>query len=331
MRQATRALRRRSRRGLILLYHRIAGPRFDPLLLDVSPEHFDAHLTLLARDWAPLPLDVFEDLRRAGALPDRAVAVTFDDGYADNLHAAAPLCARHRVPATVFVTSGMVGSPDEFWWDDVERCCAAIAAALPSGPCPVPGVRWAPDGAPLGAPAWHAALPAPHTALQRLFLDLTAALKPLGAAARAERVEALRAWAGVGAPARESHRTLTAAELGSLASAPGMSIGAHSVTHPVLATLAPVEQRRELADSRAALAQQVGRAVTSAAYPFGTADDIDAATPAAARSVGYRLAVANIPEAAWRWNDPHRLPRLLVRDWDGAEFSRQMTRWWRDG
>jgi peptidoglycan/xylan/chitin deacetylase (PgdA/CDA1 family) len=119
------ALRRRSPRGVILLYHRIAGPRHDPLFLDVSPSNFDAQLSVISRTCAALRLDEFEALRRAGRLPARAAAVTFDDGYADNLHAAAPLLARHGIPATVFVTAAMVGSASGFPWDGAD-------AGLPS-------------------------------------------------------------------------------------------------------------------------------------------------------------------------------------------------------
>src|SRR5437867_770420 len=115
-RRAARELRRRSARGVALLYHRVGGPRFDPFLLDVSPARFDAQMAALHGGYAVLPLDEFEAKRSAGALPPRAVTVTFDDGYADNLTTAAPLLERHGVPATLFVTTGLVGATREFWW-----------------------------------------------------------------------------------------------------------------------------------------------------------------------------------------------------------------------
>ena len=107
---AVAAIRRRSARGIVLLYHRVAGPRRDPQGLDVSADRFDAQLAVLRRAAAPLPLAEFEAHRRDGTLPERAVAVTFDDGYADNLLVAAPILARHAVSATIFVTAGMVGA-----------------------------------------------------------------------------------------------------------------------------------------------------------------------------------------------------------------------------
>jgi peptidoglycan/xylan/chitin deacetylase (PgdA/CDA1 family) len=49
------------------------------------------------------------------------VVVTFDDGYADNLHHAKPLLERYGIPATVFVTSDYIGQEHEFWGDKLER------------------------------------------------------------------------------------------------------------------------------------------------------------------------------------------------------------------
>jgi peptidoglycan/xylan/chitin deacetylase (PgdA/CDA1 family) len=61
------------------------------------------------------------DAARQGALPAGAVAVTFDDGYADNLANAAPLLVEFGVPATMFLSTGAIVNGCEFWWDDLER------------------------------------------------------------------------------------------------------------------------------------------------------------------------------------------------------------------
>jgi peptidoglycan/xylan/chitin deacetylase (PgdA/CDA1 family) len=66
----------------------------------------------------------------SGTRSDRAVLVTFDDGYADNLYNAKPLLERYDILATVFVTSGYIGATREFWYDDLERIL------LHTGPLP---------------------------------------------------------------------------------------------------------------------------------------------------------------------------------------------------
>jgi peptidoglycan/xylan/chitin deacetylase (PgdA/CDA1 family) len=291
------ALRRRSRRGLVLLYHRIAGPRRDPQMLDVRARNFDEQLGILARTTTPLPLDEFESLRRSGSLPARAVAVTFDDGYADNLHAAAPALMRHGIPATVFITTGMIGSEREFWWDDVERIAfdAPLAGDDPAS-------------------------------RQREYASLVSALHPLPTAVREQRLAALRASASVPEKGRESHRALTPDELRGLAARPRISIGAHTITHPSLARLSVDDQTREMAGSTAWLERELGIHVRALAYPFGTPGDVSRDTVRAAADV-CDYAMATDSGAAWRWSPRWRLPRVTVRDWDAALFSRRLDEW----
>lgn len=111
------------RRGAvaILLYHRVAHLESDPQQLAVTPARFEEHLRVLRDTCTPVELADVPRLLRAARLPRRPVAVSFDDGYRDNLLAAKPLLERHGVPATVFVASGYVGSGREFWWDELDR------------------------------------------------------------------------------------------------------------------------------------------------------------------------------------------------------------------
>lgn len=294
------ALRRRSPRGLVLLYHRIAGPRRDPQMLDVSALNFDEQLGILARTTTPLPLDEFESLRRSGNLPERAVAVTFDDGYADNLHAAAPALVRHGIPATVFITTGMIGSEREFWWDDAERIAfdAPLAGDDPAS-------------------------------RQREYVSLVSALHPLPTAVRQQRLAALRGPASVPEKGRESHRALTPDELRALAARPQISIGAHTITHPSLARLSVDDQTREMAGSAAWLERELGTRVRALAYPFGTPGDVSRDTVRAAADV-CDYAMATDSGAAWRWSPRWRLPRVTVRDWDAVLFSRRLDEWFEE-
>ena len=324
------AVRRRAPRGIVLLYHRVAGPRRDPQGLDVSPEHFDAHLAALRRHATPMALDDFEARRRAGSLPLRAVAVTFDDGYADNLLAAAPILVRHRVSATVFVTAGMVGANREFWWDDAERIAFAPTLLGPAVPhlelawSAADGVRPPETGA---DDRWTVLSAADPTPRHRLYRALCAALYTLNAPAAAERLSAWRAWAGVAAEARGTHRALTLDELGALARSGGIAVGAHTMTHPVLARLDPGEQRRELEESRTWLSRALGLPVPSAAYPFGTRAEVSHETAVAARAAGFDHAMANEPAPAWRWSSRWRVPRVIVRDWDADTFVQHIDGW----
>ena len=100
------------------MYHRIAHPPVDPWGLAVQPDHFEQHLTVLRRSRQTFPMSQFVQRLERHTLPRNAVAVTFDDGYVDNLRAAKPRLAAGDVPATLFVTTGPVGQRTEYWWDE---------------------------------------------------------------------------------------------------------------------------------------------------------------------------------------------------------------------
>ncbi len=107
--------------ALILIYHRISDEKPDLWQLCVTPNHFEQHLEVL-REWGRvMGLPEFARRLREGSQPTRTVVLTFDDGYADNLHNALPLLERHDIPASVFVVTGNVESTREFWWDELER------------------------------------------------------------------------------------------------------------------------------------------------------------------------------------------------------------------
>lgn len=95
----------------ILLYHSIStqsSPRFRPWV--VPPESFAAHMDALADDgYEPMTVDLLARLLHRGLMPARPVVITFDDGYEDFHSHALPVLARHRFPATLYVTSGYIG------------------------------------------------------------------------------------------------------------------------------------------------------------------------------------------------------------------------------
>ena len=92
---------------MILLYHRITELECDPQLLSVSSQHFEDHLQIITQFYRPQHLaNITQHLSLGHTIPRRSVIITFDDGYADNLHHAKPLLEQYRIPATVFVSPG---------------------------------------------------------------------------------------------------------------------------------------------------------------------------------------------------------------------------------
>lgn len=101
----------------ILLYHRISKVSADPTLLCVSPECFEGHLRFLKEYYNIVPLSVLSERLTTGTLEGNEAAVTFDDGYSDNLINALPLLEKYNVPSTIFITTGSLGKRASFEWD----------------------------------------------------------------------------------------------------------------------------------------------------------------------------------------------------------------------
>ena len=125
-----RFVRRQGPRPLILMYHRVATPAVDPWGLAVHPDRFETHLDVLRLRRTPLAMSELVRRFHDRSLPDDAVAVTFDDGYADNVTEARPRLAAGDVPATIFLAAGAVGQEREFWWDEVARAILGRHDAL---------------------------------------------------------------------------------------------------------------------------------------------------------------------------------------------------------
>lgn len=306
------------RAGLVLVYHRVAELTADPQLLAVSPMLFSEHLAVLRRDYHPLHLSEMVAAASTGALPERAVAVTFDDGYADNLHEARPLLDRHDVPATVFIASDYVGSDREFWWDDLER----ILLLPPTVPDRIlirfhsATHEWAMTGPDSDD--------TPRDYAYRSLLDL---LSGLTSTERSAILDDLAGQVGVTTNGRRTHRALSESEIVRLIDGRNVTVGAHTRTHPSLAALPPAEQKSEIAGSRARLQEITGTSVCDFAFPFGGSSDYSRVTLALVREAGFSTSCINSPGLVHRRTDPFRVPRLLVRNWDPDTFAHHLREW----
>jgi peptidoglycan/xylan/chitin deacetylase (PgdA/CDA1 family) len=343
VRELTRPRRLRHRlepggRALILLYHRIDAPATDPWHLAVSPERFAEQLELLHSRYRPMPLAELVDGLTRRRLPPRAVAVTFDDGYADNLLNGLPLLARHAVPATVYVTAGSLDARREFWWKQLEQLLLEPGPLPPRLEVRVGAFTWSGE---LDAVAeysreealrhrtWCVSPGATHfpTPRHAAFQTLLQELEPLPRSQREAILDALFAQAGVARSIRPSHRMLTEPQLRELAAGDLVDIGAHTMTHPHLAGLPPHDQEVEIVGSKRLLQTLLDRPVTSFAYPFGTAMDFDRRTVGAVRAAGFTSAAAVSDIAVSRSSDRFALPRVGIKDWTGAELERRLE-WW---
>ena len=297
--------------AVVLLYHRVVHLDADPWALAVRPERFREHLDVLARCGRVRALGDLATTVAAGRAPGRSVVLTFDDGYADFRTAALPELERVSLPATLFVTTGGVDRPAEFWWDQLERIVLRASCLPPELELTIGGERR----------CWSVGDDGPSRVA--LYATLHPLLGRLAADARADALAALGAWASVPAEPRPTHRSLSASELADVAASPLIEVGAHSVSHPYLTALPVAEQRREIETSRAQL-EAIAGPVRHFSYPHG---DCTADTIALVRAAGFAAACGTACRAVHGGSDVFALPRVEVPDLGGADFERWLGEW----
>ena len=286
----------------VLIFHRVL-PEPDALFPEeMDAARFDAMCGWVRGWFNVLALD--EAARRLvqGTLPARAMAITFDDGYADNQQVAAPILRRHGLNATFFVATGFLDG-GRMWNDTVieafrrttaERIDLSDIAGLQA----------------LGA------LPLASVADRRAAIDaVIARAKYL---APDERAAAVAAVARAAAATLPDDLMMSSRQLREL-HAQGQRIGAHTVHHPILARLAPAEARDEIVRSKRTLEALLDAEVDLFAYPNGKpGQDYAPEHAALVRELGFAAAVSTAWGAARQGADLFQLPRFTP--WDRSRW-----------
>lgn len=265
-------------RGVVILnYHRIGDALRSPLdrgIYSADVDSFDAQMAFLKRHNDVIAPDQIDDALRSRR--GRHVVITFDDGYRDNHSTALPVLLRHGLTATFFVTTGFIDRPRLPWWDEIAvrvRNCTRTSLELHP---------WLPQALTLADD--KAAREAAIHLLLRTYKGLTGAraLQMLAqlreACGEDAQVEALAAqlwmdWDMI----RDLH-------------AHGMTIGGHTVNHPLLARIGDAQQWQEISTCAARLEQELGQPMHYFAYPVGSRDAFNDHTLACLKRLGVRRA-----------------------------------------
>jgi len=262
-------------------------------------------MDLVARLFNVLSLGEAIERLRSRSLPPRAVAITFDDGYVNNLEVAAPILAARGLTATFFITTGFIEGGQMF--NDLV----------------IEAVRGAPgdlDLRPLGLQ--HYAL----DSLERRRQAIDWILQRLKYLAPAERLRQAEAIAGIAGVSGRMQLMMTERQLRELASH-GMEIGAHCVTHPILARLPAEAARHEILSSKDRLEAILGTAVRTFAYPNGRpGTDYAREHVAMVREAGFSAAVSTAWGAASNGVDYYQVPRVAPWDRSALKYGLRMVR-----
>ncbi|MEP6610062.1 MAG: polysaccharide deacetylase family protein [Burkholderiaceae bacterium] len=289
-----------------LIFHRVLAVP-DPLLPDdPAADIFEQRMRWVQQHFNVMPLiDAVEALLR-GALPARALAITFDDGYADNQQIAAPVLSRLGLPATFFIATGYLDGGRMF--ND-----SVIAAVRDCE-------RDTLDLTELGL-GIHSLQSVEHR--RRAIGSLLPRIKTLEPVPRAATAERICRLAQIDPP---DDLMMSSSQVAALARQ-GFGIGAHTVNHPILARLEIDVARAEIRQGRERLEAIVGSPVRLFAYPNGRpTEDYTPATTELVKELGFTAALTTAQGVAGRSTDPFQLPRFTPWDRSDFKFGARMAR-----
>jgi peptidoglycan/xylan/chitin deacetylase (PgdA/CDA1 family) len=297
------------------MYHRIGSSCWDPWQLCVSPEHFAQHLSVLASKVNVVSLEDLRSQLRTRRQGRPVVALTFDDGYVDNLDVALPLLERYGVPATVFVATACIDRGEPFWWDRLTNIVQSFAS--------VPNeVRLQTSSNEF---LWRRASQSGGYINERdnLHLALWSHLVGLEHHERSVALDNLQSHVGGAVQVDSGRRPMTREELRGIAASPLIEVGAHTMNHCSLPGMSPSDRFEEIAGSRKQCERLTGIPPSSFAYPFGRWNhDVSEQVSLA----GFSRACVGGDELCWENTDPLVLSRMHVLDYDGNAFD-QRLRW----
>jgi len=302
--------------ALILGYHRVEHLTQDEYGVSVTPQHFTEHMEILSKYARPISLrELVQDLKK-GSIQPGSVAVTFDDGYADNLYQAEQILEKYAIPAMVFVCTGYAGK--EFWWDELVRLVSSSEAELDALCLEAGGNRfvWNPaKGSLASAPNVRRMF---HRALYRFLL-------PLNAEEQTQAMKAIRSWSRVSA-IETTDRAMTHEELIRIVNHGLIEIGAHTRSHSMLPQLSLEQQRHEIVSSKRDLEKLLNKPVAGFAYPNG---GVTPDTKRIVREAGFTFACTSFQDVIRPAHELHALTRFWQRDVDGEKFLQALHLWMR--
>ena len=259
----------------ILIYHRVCPKKDEWSLESLNPESFETQMRYFAQNYEILSLDKLVQYLNSGkSFPEKAVAVTFDDGYKDNYLYAYPILRKYNIPATFFLTTGYIGGGELFWWDKVAYIIE-------------------------------------NTSIKKLNLtDLSAyslqsdieknqaksiiieRLKKLPDNKRNSIIKKLLDICQVGVPHDIGKNLLLSWKEVKEMDTAGITFGAHSVNHPILINMPLEQSKNEIVQSKKDIEEKLGKDVTAFSYPCGV---FNAEIVELVRKSGFTCAVSVYP------------------------------------
>lgn len=288
----------------ILIYHRVL-PNEDPLRpREVTARMFNWQMEFVVRCFHALSVAEAASRLRSGSLPAGAICVTFDDGYRDNAEVALPLLEEKGIPGTFFISTGYLDG-GRMWNDTVTEAVR----------------RMGPGALDLTAEGlgyyFLEGLPQRVSVAEQLIRDL----KYRESGERQRLVDHIAALARSDLP---KDLMMDSSQVRELRDA-GMEVGAHTVTHPILAKLDDTQARYEITESRKRLEALIGQPVRVIAYPNGRpGKDYGPVHVEMVREEGFEAAVTTLWGISDCYTSPWELRRFTPWDTTPVRFAMRL-------
>ena len=297
------------KRVLILMYHGLVDDDRPTEWTQLAVTEFETQMRHLADHYSPVSLaEAVEYLQGRIDLPSNPAVVTFDDGYRSSYALGGPVLRKYRIPATVFITTALVGHGDDpsrpLWFDKVYR----LAPYLQTGEF---------DLSHLGLSRYIISRPKDRLPVVEA---ICAQLKSVDPQRRQETLDRLAEAFDIRTMDDSRYEGATWGEVaGAL---PLVTPGAHTVNHEILSHLTPEEAGDEISESRRIIEEETGTAVHFFAYPNGRREDFTDDTKRLVAQAGFRAAVTTIGGLNQPGDDIYELKRVGIGSYSSFKWFR---------
>lgn len=298
---------RRTANVQFLAYHRVSDA-CDSFLPSMPIKMFETQMTYLATHCNVLNLDEAVERIKAQDVPDGAVVVTFDDGYADNYIHAFPILKRLSIPVTIFLPTDVIGTGKVLWHDQVFSALSKSKVPLIEG-FPANGSRFSLE-----------TLEDRRQAQDAISLYF----RSLDVSRRCHEIRRLSGLLDLSVNLESPRMYLDWSEVKAMQSH-GIGFGSHTVTHPILSLLSEDEARAEVVESKRLMENILGIQVKSFAYPSGRRQDFSESTKALLRESGYECAVTTIHGTNSVGTDLFEMRRTQYQDGNPHLFGARLA------
>lgn len=284
----------------ILTYHSIVHEESLPFTVwtQLDAKLFEDHLCYLSNNYNCVSLNEFLRQMSAGRLIPNSVVITFDDGYANNYHAAFPLLKKYSLHATIFVVAGLIETNTYIWSDKI----AMALLVTNEKSFNVGGILYAINSSSEKASAY------------RVIVNY---LKSVSFSKHDQIIESIFAQLNVNdielqdADYHEYFRILRFCEIDSMVKSKLIDIGSHTYSHPILSKVEDDIAYREIMDAKNIFENNV-KNVTSFAYPNGSKCDYSEVHKNIVVDAGYKSILTTSYGAAYISSDIFDLPRKCI-------------------